>query len=147
MRPVKGDIRCDAKNERVANLQFADHPDNVVLRVGTVKMGLFAAPAYVSRHGLPQGDRFERHTFIGLNETAPRPPNFDWKAEAILGAVMALRTNSVASSFERTVDDTGCVSDRDLHPSWHEAVRAVTHIDLHRSSKVQAIFAMRSQHR
>lgn len=137
-----------------------DHPDNVVVRVGTVEMGLYAASSYVKRYGLPQSDSFSDHAFVGPNEAAPRPPYFDWLTETIPEATIKLRTNSVASSFEAvkaglgigflpkvTADKMGCVALRDPEPSWHEAIWGVTHMDLHRMSKVQAILGVLRKHR
>ena len=135
-----------------------DHPDNVVVRVGTVEMGLYAAPRYVERYGLPKDDSFSDHSFVGPDDVAPRPPYFDWLIEKVPEAAIRLRTNSIASSFEAvkaglglgflakaTADEIGCIAVRDPEPSWHEAIWAVTHMDLHRTSKVQAILGVLRQ--
>ena len=135
-----------------------DHPDNVVIRIGTVEMGLYAAPSYVSRYGLPEVGTFSGHAFVGPDGSAPRPPYFAWLAATVPETAVKLRTNSVASSFEAVVvglgigflpthaaEQTGCTAVHPPEPSWHEAIWAVTHVDLHKTSKVQALLGVLRQ--
>ena len=129
-----------------------DHPDNVVLKIMTIEMGLYAAPGYIARHGIPGGLDDAAHHFVGPDETAPRPPYFKWLAENVPQDRVRFRSNNVAGSFEavkaglgigflprRIAEAAACEPVSPPDPLWTETVWAVTHMDLHRSSKVQAL--------
>lgn len=130
-----------------------DHPDNVVLKVATIEMGLYAAPTYVARHGIPETpDEFGQHIFVGPDATAPRPPYFDWLEANVPDDRILVRCSNVASTYDAVSAGVGIgfLPQEKAHlgslrsvvepdASWHEPVWAVTHVDLHRSSKVQAV--------
>lgn len=132
-----------------------DHPDNVVIKAGTIEIGLYAAPAYVQAFGIPNSpDDYAAHRFVGADDEAPRTPYFEWLKEALPLNAITFRTNNVASSFEavkaglgigflprKVADVMDCHVVRDPAPDWHEDIWAVTHMDLHRSSKVQALLS------
>ena len=136
-----------------------DHPDNVVIPALTIDMGLYASPQYIEIHGWPEAqDAFKWHRFIGPDDCAPRPPYFDWLEAHVPSNCIHLRCNNVVSTFEavkaglgigflpkQTAEALGCVQIMEPEPLWQETVWAVTHMDLHRSSKVQAVLgAVRS---
>ncbi|MBM7069873.1 LysR family transcriptional regulator [Actibacterium sp. 188UL27-1] len=132
-----------------------DHPDNVVIKAGTIEIGLYAAPAYAEVFGLPESaDDYAAHRFVGPDDETPRTPYFEWLKEALPLDAMTFRSNNVASSFEavkaglgigflpkHVAKATGCQVICDPVSDWHEDVWAVTHVDLHRSSKVQALLS------
>ena len=130
-----------------------DHPDNVVIKAGTIEIGLYAAPAYAEAFGIPNSpDDYAAHRFVGPDDETPRTPYFEWLKEALPLNAMTFRSNNVASSFEAVKAGLGigflprqvaevmdCQAIRDPEPDWNEDIWAVTHMDLHRSSKVQAL--------
>jgi len=132
-----------------------DHPDNVVIKAGTVEIGLFAAQAYTRAFGVPNAaDDYAAHRFVGPDQETPRTPYFEWLKEAVPLDAMTLRSNNVASSFEAVKAGLGigflpvqvaealhCQAICEPAPDWDEDVWAVTHMDLHRSSKVQALLS------
>ncbi|MEJ8561823.1 LysR family transcriptional regulator [Yoonia sp. GPGPB17] len=132
-----------------------DHPDNVVIPALTIDMGLYASPQYIEIHGRPHHqDTFKAHRFVGPDDTAPRPLYFDWLEAHVPSNCIHLRCNNVVSTFEaakaglgigflpkHTAEALGCVQIMEPEPLWQETVWAVTHMDLHRSSKVQAVLS------
>ena len=115
-----------------------EHPDNVVLPVLLLPVGLYGPR--------PAADRF-----AGPGPNAPRTPYFDWLAEnvpadkivltsdSVAALWAAVRTGSAAGFMPRAmVDGAGLVELKAPQGDWHEQVWAVTHADLHRSAKVQA---------
>ena len=54
-------------------------PDNVVLPLVRMKMGLYASASYVQRHGRPETvAEFARHRFVGPEVAAARAPFYRW---------------------------------------------------------------------
>lgn len=135
--------------------QKPDHPDNVVIKAGTIEIGLYSAPAYAEAFGLPNSpDEYAAHRFVGPDDGTPRTPYFEWLKQAVPLDAMTFRSNNVASSFEavksglgigflprRVAEALDCQAICDPAPDWQEDIWAVTHIDLHRSSKVQALLS------
>ena len=115
-----------------------DHPDNVVLPVQRLPVGLYGPTAEMDR-------------FAGPGRRAPSTPYFEWMRETIpreqvvitsdsIAALWAaVHTGNAAGFLPRTMAKTASLVE--LMPAqddWHEQVWAVTHVDLHRSAKVQA---------
>lgn len=133
-----------------------DHPDNVVIPAMVIEMGLYAAPAYVHKNGVPETvEHFAQHQFVGPDQNAPRPPYFNWLEQHVPSDSICLRSNNVASTFEAVKAGLGigflpagtakamdCAQVVAPDSSWHETIWAVTHMDLHRSSKVQSVLAI-----
>ena len=128
------------------------HPDNVVLRALTLRTGLYAAPAYAAKHGCPKTPaEFSAHRFIGPDGAAPRTSYFDWLAETVPEDRIRLRSNSIKALWdavsagsgigfapEHLARDGGLVAVLPPQEDWCEPVWAVTHVDLHRTPRVQA---------
>ena len=124
------------------------HPDNVILPVTRVRMGLYARPAA----DLPATvAAFPGHRFVGPGALTPGTPYFDWLAAHVRAQDIRLTSNSVAALWEAVkagsgigflprflADGTDLVELIPPEEGWHEPVWAVTHRDLHRSAKVQA---------
>ncbi|WP_395174149.1 LysR family transcriptional regulator [Roseibium alexandrii] len=133
-----------------------DHPDNVVIPALKIEMGLYAAPQYIQTHGQPpEPGGFADHIYVGPDDSSPRPPYFNWLDANVPEDRVHIRCNNVAGTFEAvkaglgvgflprvTAEANGCVQICERDHSWNETVWAVTHMDLHRSSKVQAILAV-----
>lgn len=114
------------------------HPDNVVLPVERLPVGIYGPK--------PDADRF-----AGPGPNAPSTPYFTWLAdhvpdekvivtsESIAALWSAVRSESAAGFLPRAMaEKTGLVELMPPKDAWHEQIWAVTHVDLHRSAKVQA---------
>ena len=128
------------------------HPDNVVLPALTLRTGLYASSAYIALYGRPElPDDFSAHRFVGPDAEAPRTPYLDWLAQTVPTDRICLRSNSIKVLWDAVNAGSGIgfvpehmAKDRALIPvlppreEWSERVWVVTHVDLHRTRKVQA---------
>ena len=135
------------------------HPDNVVLPALTLRTGLYASSAYIARHGHPRTpSEFSAHRFVGPDREAPRTPYLDWLMDAVPADRICLRSNSIKVIWdavsagsgigfapEHEAQDRGLVAVLPPREDWCERVWAVTHVDLHRTPKVQAFVRMLKQ--
>ncbi len=130
-----------------------DQPDNVVQPFVPLRMGLYATCAYVARHGVPNGvDDFANHYFVGHDDETSRAPFNKWlrahapaeniifrstDARAMEQAVMA----GVGIGFLPLWQAAQCQNVTEICPpeeSWSAPLWLVTHVDLHRTTKVQS---------
>ena len=115
-----------------------DHPDNVVLPVQRLPVGLYGWS--------PDADRF-----AGPGPNAPRTPYFAWLSENVPADKVVMTSDSIAALWAAVragvaagfmpramLDGAALVELAPPEEDWHEQVWAVTHVDLHRSAKVQA---------
>lgn len=144
-------------------------PDNVVQPFEVMEIGLFAAPAYIARRGDPRedlgdglggglgdgrggglGGRLAGHDFVGPEETRGGPPAWDWlraevsperrvfRSSDLLALAAAVRAGT-GLGFLATDEADGLVEILAPRPEWRVRTWLVTHVDLHRSAKVQAL--------
>ena len=119
-----------------------NHPDNVVLPVQRLPVGLYG----------PAGDA---DRFAGPGPYAPSTPYFQWlsthvppekiaiTSDSIAALWAAVRLGDVAGFLPRvTAEGTQLVELAPPRDDWHEQIWAVTHVDLHRSAKVQAFVSI-----
>ena len=133
-----------------------DQPDNVVQRFYLQRFGLYASKGYVARHGLPESlEDVGDHRFIGSAEERPRAPFFRWMAETIPERNIAYRVNQITAArpamhagagigFSTTWAERGredVVEAFRPRPEWDSQLWLVTHVDLHRTAKVQTVLA------
>ena len=125
-------------------------PDNVVQSLGTVPVALYGARAYLDRHGTPQDDAgLAAHGFIGMGEGEERAPFASWLKG--LGGRIAFASNDHATRLgairqglglgflpEGQGEAEGLIRVMDSRADWASRLWLVTHVDLHRSPKVQA---------
>ncbi len=136
-----------------AGPQPAD-PDNIVSHVWDSMPGLYAAPSYVARYGLPERvEDLARHRFVVGNEAFARAPFNQWLLAQVPDEAFALRTPHVTAIYAAILNGIGIgfLSTRvvpanltavlpDLQlAAWRVPVWMVTHVDLHRSPKVQSL--------
>ncbi len=127
-------------------------PDNVVQSLGRVQAALYASPQYLARHGQPQGESdLTAHRFVTDEAEASRVPFFRWLAEA--GVTAALRSDDPAAQQAAVRAGLGLgflfppAAPDDLvqvmppRPEWSVSLWLVSHVDLHRSAKLQAAMA------
>lgn len=129
-------------------------PDNVVLPLAALPTGLWAARAYAEAQGLPrdEGD-LGRHRFVGFEGEVERAPHQRWLAATVPPEAVVFRASDPAAVLAavRAGVGLGFVADpvaarcADLvqampsRPDWAAPLWLVTHVDLHRTPKVQAL--------
>jgi len=161
---------CLRTEERVLRLEYGEahvalragsepqEPDNVVQSLGHMPIAIYASAAYLEAHGTPEDDAaLSAHRFIGIGEGAGRPPFAGWlKAQ---GGRIALSSNDHATRLAATRqglglgflpegqgEAEGLVRVMDGRPDWAVPLWLVTHVDLHRSPKVQACLKLLRAH-
>jgi DNA-binding transcriptional LysR family regulator len=131
-------------------------PDNVVQALWSMPSGMFAAPEYAAAHGLPQSEEdLARHRLISSDSDETRVPFLKWLAQNTPAAARMFRTNDMNAlehailagagigflPMWRAARHPGLVPVLEPRPDWDVALWLVTHVDLHRSSKVQTALA------
>ena len=130
-----------------------EEPDNVVQPLVRMKAGLYAARSYVDRFGKPASEaEFAGHRFVCTDAEVTRAPFHRWLRATVHPDQIAYAATEAAAleqavrqgagigfmmSF-RASEDAGLVEVLPPRPEWESALRIVTHVDLHRTRKVQA---------
>ncbi|NNL72696.1 MAG: LysR family transcriptional regulator, partial [Silicimonas sp.] len=129
-----------------------DNPDNVVQPFNPLCTSLFASKGYVERYGRPESfDDFAGHKFVGYDNLDSPAPFFRWlmerispdqvifrakDSEVIRDAILADVGIGFASCWDKATE--GLVQLFPPRPEWSAPLWLVTHVDLHRTTKVQA---------
>lgn len=135
---------------RAGNLP--EEPDNVVQPFFTETPRLVATRKYVNRYGLLTDDNLSDHRFVGSTEETPRAPYFQWLNNHVPSSSIYFRASSMAAVKAAVLSGIGIgfVASWDeaenddlvevLPPleEWSAKFWLVTHMDLHRTAKVQA---------
>jgi DNA-binding transcriptional LysR family regulator len=130
-----------------------EQPDNVVQPFGRVATALYASADYVRRKGCPASDTdFDGHEFVAQDNDASRAPFDAWLrahvpaqsvvyrasgTDTLRDAVLAGAGIGFLSTWEARRFDglTQVIPPRD---EWVAPLWLVTHVDLHRTTKVQS---------
>lgn len=128
-------------------------PDNIAQKLRDVGIGLYAHETYVRRKGMPKAEAdLAGHEFVGPENSESRVPHNQWLARNIPetsvvfrsnephGQVTAIR-NGIGIGFMRrteAVRDDGILEVLPPRDDWNAKLWLVTHVDLHRTAKVQA---------
>lgn len=130
-----------------------EDPDNVVQPFGAMSASLYASRGYAEAHGLPQTDEeFGDHRFVGIEGEHVRAPFHRWMIQNVPAGLIGFRGTETPTIIEavRAGSGIGFIPDHDaaLHedlvcvmpsrPEWAAPLWLVTHVDLHRTPKVQA---------
>ena len=130
-----------------------DQPDNVVQPYGSVRIGLYASEGYAAKTGLPKDESdLDGHSFVTLDSLESRAPYARWLRERVPEAAMTFRASEQATVVQAVAAGAGLgfatawemeeVGGLRLalgpKPEWSAPLWLVTHVDLHRSAKVQA---------
>ncbi|WP_294621830.1 LysR family transcriptional regulator [uncultured Roseovarius sp.] len=133
-----------------------DQPDNVVQPFVTQEFTLFASDGYIARHGLPEGEAdLADHWFVGVDDPNSRAPFFRWMRETIPHERVVFRSGDVHAQRRAIQEGAGIGFMSRLHAAeiggltevvppreeWSAPLWLVTHMDLHRTSKVQAFLS------
>src|SRR6056297_2891573 len=154
---------ANATDERILRLEYGEahvairagtapeEPDNVVQPFVDQRLSLYAAPRYISRRGRPASEvDLEHHDFVGLDGPS-RAPFELWLREHIPPERIVFRVSDAGRvrdaieagagigfvscwEAERT---EGLVRLFETRPEWSAPSWIVTHVDLHRTTKVQ----------
>ncbi len=131
--------------------KLPDEPDNVVQPFFTQTLKLVASKGYVDRFGPLTGDNVGEHRFVGSTEETPRAPFFRWLNDNVPASTIFFRASSMAAVKEAVVSGIGIgfVASWDMDRTedlvemlppledWTAKIWLVTHMDLHRTAKVQ----------
>ncbi len=129
-------------------------PDNVVQPFFELRAHLCAARSYAERFGLPETEAdLAQHRFVGPADDAHRAPISVWLRDNVPAENIVFRASEGdervaavrAGAGIGFATESQIAADPDLlpvlppHPGWVSPIWLVTHVDLHRSPKVQAI--------
>lgn len=131
--------------------KLPDEPDNVVQPFFTETLRLVASRSYVERFGMLTEENVGSHRFVGSTEDLPRAPYFKWLTDNVPNSAIYFRTSSLEASKEAVMAGIGIGFvpswDRDgtedlvevlpAMEDWTAKFWLVTHMDLHRTAKVQ----------
>ncbi len=130
-----------------------DQPDNVVQPFFKQAHTLYASDAYIARYGLPKSEaEFAQHYFVGADDPKNRAPFNQWLRDTAPVERITFRSQDVHAQRRAIMDGAGigflsCVLARDIggltevmppRDEWAAPLWIVTHMDLHRTTKVQA---------
>ena len=132
--------------------KLPDQPDNIVQPFFTQIIRLVASPDYVARFGPLTEENIGQHRFVGATEDTPRAPYFRWLADTVPDSAITFRVSSMSAAKEAVLAGVGIgfVASWDnnrtddlvemLPPleDWTAKIWLVTHMDLHRTAKVQS---------
>ena len=131
-----------------------DHPDYVVSDFGGIGFNLYAHDTYIARHGMPAGGNdLQGHFFVIPVIPNERLPFGAWITEHIRPEMIALSCRDIWVTGEAIsagigmgfMGDIEARNRGNLHPvlppnpKWAVQAWIVTHVDLHRTEKVQAM--------
>lgn len=131
-------------------------PDNVAQPLVRMRSALYASRSYVAKHGMPAGPQdFAQHRFIGADAADARAPFYRWLHEAVPpgnivfrvsepDAVLCALTAGLGIGFHRVSEaetNPDLVEVMATRPEWDAPLWIVTHVDLHRTLKVQSFLS------
>ena len=126
-------------------------PDNVVQKLADLETALYAAQSYIDRRGMPTEATLAEHDFVGPDAENARAPGLRWIVENIPRERVVFRASEDRSMHHALRAGMGLgfspvdQADPDFvqilppRPEWQAHLWLVTHVDLHRTAKVQAL--------
>ena len=136
--------------------QGTEQPDNVVQELVRLPSALYASDAYISRWGMPKDEAdLVNHRFVGHDNIDSRAPFYQWLKDNLPRENVVFRSTSDRGIAAAVRDGAGLgflsilagLDDPALHevlpprPEWDVRIRLVTHVDLHRTTKVQTFLS------
>jgi DNA-binding transcriptional LysR family regulator len=138
-----------------------DEPDNVVQPLIRMQMGLYASRSYIQRHGQPTGVAdLPGHRFVSSDDAVHRAPFFRWLADTVPPSAIVYRASEPEAMeqaikagigigflrrWERHAEE-GLVEVIPPIAEWVSSLWIVTHVDLHRTLKVQSFVKTLKDH-
>lgn len=131
--------------------RLPEQPDNIVQPFFTQRTCLVAHQSYVDQFGTLTAENIGEHRFIGSSLDTPRAPHWIWLSEMVPENAVVFRTNEMREVKDAVMAGIGIgfVASWDMNESddlvellpsleeWNASVWLVTHMDLHRTAKVQ----------
>ena len=129
-----------------------EQPDNVVQPFAPQRMALYASQDYVDRNGAPSGpEGFASHRFVAHDDKKFRAPHAKWMRVNVPDEAIVFRATDFRAIEEAVVSGSGIgfmpcweaarrgglVEIMPSIPDWSAPLWIVTHVDLHRTHKVQ----------
>ena len=130
-----------------------DNPDNVVQPFVSQRVSLYASEDYIKAHGRPSSiDDLDDHVFAGLDNFGSRAPFVRWLMDRVSPEQIVFRGTDYRVLRDAIIEGVGIgfVSDWEAEKfpclvrlfesrdEWAAPLWLVTHVDLHRTTKVQA---------
>lgn len=130
-----------------------DQPDNVVQSFFRQRMGLYASQTYVDQYGLPASEaELPQHRFVAHDNEQSRAPFYMWLRERVPEEALRFRStdtwaleaavrSGAGIGFLQVIEarkDPTLVEVIPSQDTWAGPLWLVTHVDLHRTTKVQA---------
>ena len=133
-----------------------DQPDNVVQKFHRQRITLFASEEYAARHGLPKrAEDYAQHRFVSADDPKSRAPFAIWLRETVPADCISFRSGDVHAqrrairegagigfmSRLQAAEMGGLIEVTEPRDEWSAPLWLVTHMDLHRTIKVQAFLS------
>jgi DNA-binding transcriptional LysR family regulator len=133
-----------------------NEPDNVVQPFVNIRWGMYASDAYVAGHGVPSSTQdFAAHRFVGSDNPENRAPFYRWLRDVVPDSRISFRVTEPAANDAAiragagigfmpagvAAREAGLVEVMAPRDEWTSALWLVTHVDLHRTLKVQGFLA------
>jgi DNA-binding transcriptional LysR family regulator len=126
-------------------------PDNVVQPFLNLQFAIYGSREYIDRHGMPDiPGNMEGHRFVGSDDPASRAPFARWMRDTIPDRQVVFRSGDPQATRQAIFSGIGLgflrTYECDTHdlievhpplPEWNSRLWLVTHMDLHRTTKVQ----------
>ncbi|WP_294226409.1 LysR family transcriptional regulator [uncultured Shimia sp.] len=131
-------------------------PDNVVQKLAQLPAGLYAADRYIETYGAPKDEAdLVNHRFVGHDNPDSRAPFYQWLKTQVPRENVVFRSTSDRAVAAAIREGAGLgflpvwdVAEGEpltqvLAPKqeWDINVRLITHVDLHRTTKVQTFLS------
>ena len=128
-----------------------EEPDNVVQPFGSQQIGLYASAEYLNHNPSPASDDLRDHRFVGLDGETGRAPFDRWMKRTIPSERIVFRASDDQVVRDAVLAGVGlgfvsCWEAAQLpqlrlvlgpRDEWSAPLWLVTHVDLHRTAKVQ----------
>lgn len=129
------------------------HDDYVVQPFLHRALALYAHRDYIARRGQPKGLNLEGHDVIGMPRANGAAPHERWLAEHVAPENCVLRLRQMSATVQAIRLGAGIgfmpcqAAEKEPNliqigpalPDWQVPIWLVTHVDLHRTAKVQAL--------
>ncbi|MEN8888249.1 MAG: LysR family transcriptional regulator [Celeribacter marinus] len=159
--------------ERVFRLEYGEahvairagkppqEPDNVAQPFYSQSHALYAHKSYLERFGHPAPDQMLNELrFVGHDDPTNRAPFMTWLHERVGIDRITFRASEVEAMMQAVLSGIGAgflpthlaaghddmIELMGVRPEWESANWLVTHVDLHRTPKVQAFLTMLKDH-
>ena len=128
-------------------------PDYVVQPLTRLRTALYASRTYVEAHGIPSGiEDLARHRLICHDNPESRAPFYRWLRAHVPDEAITFRITESEAAYEAVraglgigflpfrigTTDPGLVEVMPPQSDWEAPLWIVTHVDLHRTLKVQS---------